>query len=96
MPVVDVATVSSSSNILSIKSIMLLVHKCVEVETLLYLSANTKTVSNSLQDVGLLSSSFQYEYEINISVVRLREPSSKVYTSRVLLLFISSTRTSQT
>jgi hypothetical protein len=46
MPVVDVATVSSSSNIFSIKSIMLLVmQKIVEVETLLYLSTSSKTVS---------------------------------------------------
>jgi hypothetical protein len=55
MPVVDVVTVSLSSNILSIRSIMLLVkQKIVEVETLFYLSTSANTVSFSFQEVKLL------------------------------------------
>jgi hypothetical protein len=91
--------VSSSSNDWSVELFMLLVpcpmmRKTVDAETLLYLSANSETVSVFFQEVGLLSSRFHCEYEINTSVVRLHEPSSKVHTSRVLLLFISSTQTS--
>jgi hypothetical protein len=65
MPVVDVAMVSSSSNIFSIKSIMpLVMQKIVEMEMLLCLSAGSKTVSTSFQEVALLLSKFCYEHEM--------------------------------
>lgn len=100
MPVVDVAMLSSSPNILSVKLLMIssMISNLWEsgdgdIFIPLNQIVNSKTVSSFFQVMGSFSSSFHCEHECNSGIVRLRESSSKVHTSRVLRKFSPSKQT---